>query len=424
MAIGWALGGTSPVRTNQLTRRIHLNHGTVCPESNKHYSGFVRKILIAAGLLVLTLIIGGAYAFHRIDSQLARDSREKLAKLEPRVLIGTARFTRSVFYKGEGLGAVTEILFGWPADREGAALTVVGNLGAHFLDRSGLLKKQVRFSKDFRCPVNVARLNASGEYGFLTRDESWAFDATLLDERGQVRWNYHENIAQAVDDSVGDDFDGNGQFHVVIGFNGSGGILLLDNEGKKIWQKPDGNVWHVETLDVNGDGRKEILHSNARGQLLVRDGNGQIIAQYLPDHYVTDFALTRWGTESQANHILIPSKESHGGCCKPVVLVLDASGKTTARFDAPLGDLMYRTQGTPVHFSTEAPYYAVLQTIGPLNRSMVFIYDAEGKITYQEILGDTCFAIASMPERNGDRLLIGCSGNVLEYDAVTSVTQH
>ena len=108
----------------------------------------LRKILIAMGLLVLSLILAGGYAFHRIDSQLARDSREKLAKLEPRVITGASRFKKSVFYKGEGLGAVTEILFGWPADREGAALTVVGNLGVHFLDSSGLLKKQVRFSRN------------------------------------------------------------------------------------------------------------------------------------------------------------------------------------------------------------------------------------------------------------------------------------
>jgi hypothetical protein len=375
----------------------------------------LRKILIASGLLALTLIAAGVYLVHRIDSQLAQDSRGKLAKLEPRVVTGTERFKKSVFYKAVGIGAVTEILSGWPAAREGSALTVVGNLGAHFLDRSGLLKKQVRFSKDFRCVVNVARLNSSGEYGFLTRDESWASDATLLDKRGQVSWNYHGSIAKAIDDSVADDIDGKGQFQVVIGFNGGAGILLLDNEGKKIWQKPDGNVWHVETLDINGDGRKEILHSNVRGQLLVRDGNGEIIAHYLPDHYVTDFALTRWGAESQASHILIPSKESHDGCCEPVVLVLDARGNATARFDSPLGDLMNGTHGTPVHFSREAPYYAVLQTNGPLNRSMLFIYDAEEKLAYQEILGDMCFAIASMPEKKGDRLLVGCSGGILEY---------
>jgi hypothetical protein len=29
------------------------------------------------------------------------------------------------------------------------------------------------------------------------------------------------------------------------------------------------------------------------------------------------------------------------------------------------------------------------------------------------------FAIASMPEKTVDRLLVGCSGNILEYSAIT-----
>lgn len=379
----------------------------------------LRKILIAVGLLVVAVIAAGVYVVHRVDLQLAHDSQEQLKKLEPVVVTGDGLFKKSTFYKGEGLGEVTEILLGWPANREGAALTVVGNRGAQFLDRSGVLKKQVTFSKDFRCPVKITRLNATGEYGFLTRHESWAVDVTLLDERGQVLWTYPGSILEAINDSVGDDLDGNGQFKVVIGFNGGGGVALVDDEGKKIWQRADTNVWHVETLDINGDGRKVILHSNAKGQLLVRDTRGEVITHYLTDHYVSDFALTRWGEESQPSHILIPSKESSDGCCKPVILVLDAGGKTVIHLDAPLGDLMHMTQGTPVHFSKETSHYAVLQTNGPLNRSMLFLYDAGGKIAYQEIMAEACFSITSVPEKTGDRLLIGCSGNILEYSAVT-----
>src|SRR5437016_1008976 len=74
---------------------------------------------------------------------LDSDAKQALAKLEPRVLTGAGQFKKSTFYKGEGLGEVTEILASWPADREGAALTVVGNRGTHFLDNNGLLKKQV-----------------------------------------------------------------------------------------------------------------------------------------------------------------------------------------------------------------------------------------------------------------------------------------
>jgi len=80
-------------------------------------------------------------------------------------------------------------------------------------------------------------------------------------------------------------------------------------------------------LDTNGDGRDEILHSNAKGQLLVRDGNGAVTAQYLPGFYVSHFALTRWGQEAKASHILVPTLESGDGCCKPIFRLLDERGK-------------------------------------------------------------------------------------------------
>ncbi|HET9994367.1 MAG TPA: hypothetical protein VFQ18_03065 [Candidatus Acidoferrum sp.] len=305
----------------------------------------LRKILISIALVLVVLVGVSIYLIQRVDSELAQNSRKELQKLEPRVMAGDGRFERSTFYTGANLGAITQILVGWPADREGATLTVVGNQGAHFLDAGARLKKQVRFSRSVQCPMEVARLDASGNYGFLTRDQSWAVDAILFDNQGQERWSYPKGFLKGIDDSVVGDVDGDGKSKVVIGFNGSGGLVLADGEGKKIWQKEEANVWHVETLDTRGDGRKEILHSNARGQLLVRNARGEVIAHYLPDQYVSHFGLTRWGSELEASHILIPTKESGNGCCKPVLLVLDAEGKTVAHLDALLGDLMKRAEG-------------------------------------------------------------------------------
>lgn len=119
--------------------------------------------------------------------------------------------------------------------------------------------------------------------GYLTRDESWAVPATLSDKEGQVRWR--SKSWPGIDDSVSGDVNGDGKLSVVIGFNGGGGLLLLDGQGKELWKKEESNVWHVETLDTNGDGREEILHSNAKGELLVRNGNGDVIARYLPNFY-------------------------------------------------------------------------------------------------------------------------------------------
>ena len=53
---------------------------------------------------------------------------------------------------------------------------------------------------------------------------------------------------------------------------------------------------------------------------------------------------------------------------------------------------------------------------------MLFLYNAAGNIAYQEILADSCFGIASMPEKIGNRLLVGCSGAILEYAPIAAGT--
>ena len=275
---------------------------------------------------------------------------------------------------------------------------------------------QIQFSKFVPCSVEVVRLDGSGDYGFLTRDQSWAVDVVLFDKTGQERWSYSGGLT-GIDDSVIGDMGGNGKSKVIIGFNGSGGLVVLDGERKKIWKKAEGNVWHVETLNTRGDGRKEILHSNAQGQLLVREASGEVIAHYLPNYYVSDFALTRWGAESQPSHILVPTNESADQCCKPVLLVLDAQGRIVAHLDASLGDLMQEAKGTPVSYPRNVEYYAVLQSKKSLKRSVLSLYNHEGQIAYQEVLGDYCLGITALPGELGDSLLVGCSGKVWEYSA-------
>jgi hypothetical protein len=182
-----------------------------------------------------------------------------------------------------------------------------------------------------------------------------------------------------------------------------------------VWKKKEGNVWHVETLDTNGDGRDEILHSNASGQLLVRNANGNVIAEYLPRHYVADFTLTRWAEEQHPTHILVPTTEGGEGSSKSIFIVLDAQGKTVAQLESPFGDLFNKTKATTVRYAKTAEYFAVLQNNSPSERSMLLLYRKDGQIVYQEILGQACLGIAALPKQGGERLLVGCAGKIWEY---------
>lgn len=380
----------------------------------------MRKILIGVTAFLLLLVAAGVFLFHKIQHSIREAearAEEENKILQPRLLKGEHEFERRVFYTSEGLSNISEIRMGWPADREGADVAVVGSQGADFIDLAGRLKKKVRFSIEQHSPVVVARMSQSGEYGYLTRDESWAIPAILFDKDGHVRWR-SEGTWSGVDDSVPGDLYGDGKLSIVIGFSGGTGIALFNEQGKRLWKKEDGNVWHVETLDMKGDGREEILHSNASGQLLVRNANGDVIAQFLPGFHVSDFALTRWGEEMQPNHILVPTTESRNGCCKPVLVVLDVNGKTTAKLDDPLGNLLNQSAATPLHFGRGSEHFAVLQNNFAKDRSMLLLYDQAGQIAYQEILSESCHGIATLTLPDAEMLLVGCDAKIWEYSPV------
>jgi hypothetical protein len=377
-----------------------------------------RKILIGIAVLVFLLAGGIAFLYVKIRPSLreyAVRAEAERKMLQPRLVKGAGRFERRVFYAGSDLGDISQIHVGWPADHEGADIAVVGSQGADFVDSAGHLKKHVRFSIEQRCPVTVARIDPTGEYAYLTRDESWAVPATLFNKEGAVTWRSKDNWP-GVDDSAAGDVFGNGKVSVVIGFNGSGGIALLDGEGKTLWRKEEANVWHVEMLDTNGDGREQILHSNAKGQLLVRNGSGDVVAQYLPSFYVSHFALTRWGNEARPSHILVPISEPRDGCCKPAFVLLDANGKKVSELDSPMGDLFTRMSATPIQFRRGLNQFAVLEN--RLGRSMLLLYGSDGEISYQEILDEPCLGVAAVPSKDGERLLVGCAAKIWEYSSV------
>ena len=163
-------------------------------------------------------------------------------------------------------------------------------------------------------------------------------------------------------------------------------------------------------------GTRKYSIAMARVNCLCGTKNGDVAAQYLPGFYVSHFALTRWGEEARPLHILVPVSESRDGCCKPAFILLDANGKKVTELDSPLGDLFTRMSATPIRFGKGAEYFAVLEN--RLERSMLLLYGEDGQIAYQEILDEPCLGMAALPEKEGERLLVGCAAKVWEYSPV------
>lgn len=379
----------------------------------------LRKILAGLGFLVLLLVVAVLLLYLKFRPSIrAAEARsaEQDKMLLPRVVIGEGEFKKHAFYIGNGLGNISQVRVGWPASREGADIAVVGSQGADFITVAGEFKKQVRFSIEQRAPIEVVRIDSTGDYGYLTRNESWAVPVTLFDKAGNVSWRSQKNWP-GVNDSASGDINGDGKLSVVVGFNGAGGIILLNADGKESWKRDDGNVWQVETLDINGDGHDEIIHSNARGQLLVRDGNGNVVATYLPCVYVSHFSLIRWGKEVNPTHILVPISQSDA-TSKPALVILDAHGEKVKELDSPMGDLFDRFNAIPIQFRDGAEYSVVLDALFWKNRSMLLVYDEKGHIVYQEILADSCMGMAALRKKDVENLLLGCSAKVWEFSPV------
>lgn len=361
------------------------------------------KIVLSVCLLLLAVLVGCTPHKYELPAELR----------ESRVLIGRNWLGKKLFYQGNGTGRVSQILMGWPADREGADLMVAGNKGVQFLDLGGHMVKAINFSERFFSPVQVVQLDESGNFGFLTRDESWSGPVLLFDMQGQEIWSYGSRAFSGADDSVAGDIDGDGRPEFAVASLSK--IQLINRDGREIWTSQDRNIWHLEILPASGAEPGRIFHSNAGGELVVQDSQGREIAKYLPERYVGQFAITRWGTEKRATHILVPNETTSKADPRREFFVLDSHGEIVTHFESPLGALLSNLAGTSVSFSDNNSYYALLQSYRPADRSMLSLFDEKSQLAYQEVLGENCEAVASVPVKSHEALLVGCEDKIFSY---------
>jgi hypothetical protein len=91
--------------------------------------------------------------------------------------------------------------------------------------------------------------------------------------------------------------------------------------------------------------------------------------------------------------------------------------QTLARLSAPGAAGVDEAQGTPVRFSASDKSYAALVRHSTWARSVLYIYDRQQRLIYQEILGNDCRALFAQTNSGGNEdLLLGCDGLVWKYN--------
>jgi peroxiredoxin/outer membrane protein assembly factor BamB len=145
---------------------------------------------------------------------------------------------------------------------------------------------------------------------------------------GSLLWTY--KIKDGVDDVCAADVDGDGRDEVVVGFNGSGGLHVLDPDGVLRWKTTKiGNVWHVAAGDVNGDKKIEVLSTSAEGKVHVFDAEGKSLDTLDAPFYANGIQVGQFAKQGPAATIVVSSEDA--------LAALDGKGKTLWNQSLPAG---------------------------------------------------------------------------------------
>lgn len=326
----------------------------------------------------------------------------------PAVLIGASTLSRKIYLQDLPTGPVTDIIMGELHPGKGTEIGIAGSRGAVFVDRNGRIKSSVAFGSPAE-HVDIVDVERDGVCEFLNRG-SWAINTSLLAHGGKTVWTH--NASTGIDDTTAGDINGDGRLEFVVGFNGGGGVTLLSARGKPVWNRSDANVWHVEMTDANYDGRLDIVHSNAAGQITVRDGQGRVIRRAKPLPYFSSFSLCRWPNPASRQYAVL--------CESNAVWLLDWNGRTVAQLKAPRGGSLGHARATLVKLKPNRPhYFAVLVDFENWQRSILYVYDSTKALVYQEVLPASCASLAALKIGSSpvEALLVGANGQVWQYQA-------
>lgn len=380
-----------------------------------------KKILIGCslglGIVIVIVIIAGFFASRfliflpivKSHSDIPNDLKTS------GVLIGSNFLSKKIFFQDTRLDTITDIVIGELDPNPGLEIGIASSNGAVFVNKNSSVKSSVMFSSQ-ASHVDIIDVDNDGVCEFMNRG-SWSYDASLIDHKGNIIWTYGEE--SGVDDMCTGDINRDGISEFVVGFNGGGGVHLLDKNGKLKWKQSDGNVWHVEIVDANGDGNLEIVHSNAGGQIRVRDKHGKIISQRKPAPYISNFSLCKWPSKKSREYALLSENDT--------IWLFDFDGKVAAQFKAPKCGTLGHARGLPVKIkSNESEYFAVVVEFNIWDKSIIYVYNPAGTLVYQEILPETCASITaiSLYKSKTETILVGGAGKILQYEIQHKTLRH
>ena len=353
--------------------------------------------------VVLVIVIAGFIIFDKMKNRIFEVPKDLNQPSK-----SSDYLQKSVFVEDGRIGKVTDITFGVLDPDSALTIGVAGTNGALLLDSA--LNKRV-FIPFGEVSEHADIIKTKNSCYFLSRrGELFKRKTAFIDHTGKSLWMYGDE-KRSVDDTAVGDLNGDGKLEFAVGFNGGDGIHLLDQSGNKVWEKPDGNVWHVEIVDANNDGNLKIVHSNSSSEIVVRNKNGDIVSKSKPAQHITHFSIVDWPDKTSKKVILLSEDK--------FIWLLDFDGKVIAKYDAPDCRDLGEARGAVIKLTKDqSPYLAVAVEFRHWKRTLLYVYNSTKNLVYQENIPSACASIATLQKQNSreESLLVGCDNTILKYD--------
>ena len=378
---------------------------------------------MAIGCAAVFLIAVGLFTFAALKWNSFEIPPVPPALQKPEVRLGKGLLQNSIFFAGEQLGNVTDIILD---PLPGARFGVAGVSGAVFLKPGRTPLSRVKFESPIQKlagfgsplrPTHVQFLDLDGhhKWAFLNRGGTGWQDASLVGPDGQTLWVY--GGMPGVDDMTAGSLRGDGSPEFIVGFNGGGGLRCLNVKGELQWQQPGSNIWHVEIVDIEGNGQPKIVHTDASGGFTIRNPKGDVEREMRPVRHSSNFSVCRWPTTTSSPKLVIPDKAE--------IRLADFDGNIVGEFKTSSWEASWKGSSSQIHATAcrlkkdEPPYLATLTNYSLWDASVLAVFNSDQQPVYEEIITEDCTSLLALPHEGSavDDLLVGGNGKVWRYTA-------
>jgi hypothetical protein len=352
--------------------------------------------------------------------------RERPAELKKVLNRASSDFlTEKVIFEDNAAGTVNSISRMNCRPGAGMELIVAMSGGIVFLNESYQEQSRLKFAD--RRFNTIEPLDMDGTHSCRFLAYRYGEGAHLFDLERKEIWNFTwpDSSGLHIDGVRFGDVDGDGKMEFAMFYRYTQGIHLVDGDGKTRWEHPVYSLGHLEIADIDGNGKARVIYTNSNNangitDFTILDSEGTIASQQKIATESYEFAVIRWPNRAAKPNILLTEDGK--------IRIVDIKGETVMQLDAPgcrpFGDM----EAVTVKFKKEEPeYLAVRKSLHP-DLSVLYVYDANGKLVYQktEVIEGLLYpTLATVPinETDTERLLVGASAQnfraqVLEYSLI------